>query len=136
MAVSPTTGHFYPTESTIWGASPSVSFTLPGDWRLRLHGMAGRNDLEEVGRRNFDLITGVESAPRSNRYRNEAAAAGVEGEGLLFTLPGGEARLSVGGGWRRTSLEHSDLLARSEEHTSELQSLMRTSNAGFSLKKQ
>src|SRR3546814_9292053 len=73
--------------------------------------MAGRNDLEEVGRRNFDLITGVESAPRSNRYRNEAAAAGVEVEGPLFTLPGGEARLSVGGGWRRTSLEYSDLLA-------------------------
>src|SRR3546814_216383 len=73
--------------------------------------MAGRNDLEEVGRRNFDLMTGVESAPRSNRYRNEAAAAGVEVEGPLFTLPGGEARLSVGGGWRRTSLEYSDLLA-------------------------
>lgn len=111
IAVSPTTGHIIPKKSTIWGASPSMSFTLPGDWRLRLHGMAGRNDLEEAGRRSFDLITGAVSAVRNNKYRNEAAAAGVEIEGPLFTLPGGEARLSAGGGWRRTSLEYSDLSA-------------------------
>jgi outer membrane receptor protein involved in Fe transport len=73
--------------------------------------MAGRNDLEAVGRRNFDLITGVESGLSSDRYRNEARAAGAEIEGPLFTLPGGEARLSAGGGWRRTSLERSDLSA-------------------------
>lgn len=109
FAVSPTTGHFFPSESTIWGASPSATFTLPGDWRLRLHAMAGRNDLEEAGRRNFDLTTGVESALRSDRFRNEAAAAGAEVEGPLFTLPGGQARLSAGGGWRRTSLEQRDL---------------------------
>src|SRR3546814_14838233 len=68
MAVSPTTGHFYRTESTIWGASPSVSFTLAGDWRLRLQGMAGRNDREEGGRRNLDIITGVGSAHGRKRY--------------------------------------------------------------------
>jgi outer membrane receptor protein involved in Fe transport len=111
IAVSPTTGHVVPTKSTIWGASPSMNFTLSGDWRLRVHGMAGRNDMEEVGRRNFDLTTGVESASQSSRYRNEASAAGVEVEGPLFALPGGEVRLSVGGGWRRTSLEYSDLSA-------------------------
>jgi len=119
MAISSTTGHYFPTKSTIWGASPSVSFILPRDWRLRLHGTIGRNDLEEDGRRNFDLATGVESAARSNRYRNEAAAAGVETEGSLFALPGGEARISVGGGWRRTSLEYGDLLANTVAHEGE-----------------
>src|SRR3546814_1050926 len=48
----------------------------------------------------------------------------------LFELPGGPLQAAVGVSYRDESID-----ARSEEHTSELQSLMRNSYAVFCLKK-
>src|SRR3546814_8705533 len=45
------------------------------------------------------------------------------------------ARVLTGAGWPATALQEASQARRSEEHTSELQSLMRTSYAVFCLKK-
>lgn len=105
MAASLTVGNFYPSYSRIWGVSPAADFALPGEWNLRVHGSAGRNDASIAGRTSFDLETGETTARSGDRYFNEAVAAGMEAEGPVFSLPGGDARLSVGGGWRRTSID-------------------------------
>src|SRR3546814_5694395 len=83
--------------------------------------------------------------------RNLALEAGFQGP--LFALPGGDIRIAFGAGARRNDFfagsptgdvdrrrdnlfAYGELLIRSEEHTSELQSLMRISYAVFCLKKQ
>src|SRR3546814_9755482 len=45
-------------------------------------------------------------------YRNRTQAAGVELEGAIFTLPGGDARVSFGGGLRKTELKQANLVSR------------------------
>src|SRR3546814_5018669 len=68
----------------------------------------------------FPYTTLFRSASNSRTmYRNRTQAAGVELEGAIFTLPGGDARVSFGGGLRKTELKQANLVSRSEEHTSE-----------------
>lgn len=90
-------------DSTIWGIAPAMRLELSDEWSLRLHGVFGEND---TGARstNFFTSTGALLNVSDTYYINKAQAAGVELEGALFALPGGDARVSVGGGWRRNEL--------------------------------
>lgn len=97
------------TNAEIWGVSPRVNVSLPNDWRLRLHGFTGQNDAE-TDRETFSIATGMPTGQSGTGYRNRAQAAGIEAEGPLFALPGGDARLSVGGGWRRNSFARVNLI--------------------------
>lgn len=95
-------------ESEIWGVAPSLRLELPGEWSLRLHGFMGRDD---TGFRSTGFATGgMQVSDTFLRYGNTAEAAGVEAEGRLFGLPGGDARLSVGGGWRQNAFTLRNLL--------------------------
>src|SRR3546814_3375031 len=87
---------------------------------------------------------------RSGCICNSVTSLEFGAEGALFALPGGSARLALGGGFRNNGLDFTQPVNgipgrefdvtrrsrfRSEEHTSELQSLMRISYAVFCLKK-
>jgi outer membrane receptor protein involved in Fe transport len=96
-------------DSEIWGIAPALRFTLPGDWSLRLHGSIGQNESEQVINRY--IASGTLIGTNATCDCNKAEAAGVEAEGPLFDLPGGEARLAVGGGYRRNKYQSVELLS-------------------------
>src|SRR3546814_8179161 len=84
-------------------------------------------------------IVGTGRGHRAMTYRNAALVKSFDHvaggkkppDGVCFQLPGGNAALFAEGNAQRLG----KLGARSEEHTSELQSLMRISYAVFCLKK-
>src|SRR3546814_4504383 len=106
------------TSNTAALLSPTVEFALPGSWTLSLGGTWSRDE------NDYEIWTvmagsGDTSLARRACNCNGSRSYEVSGEGPLFSMSGGDARLAV----------------RSEEHTSELQSLMRNSYAVFCLKK-
>lgn len=94
----------YPTGTTTFLVSPSVAFSLPYDWAINVSAAAGRDKTEfnAVGVTN---ATGEISLNRSFSYGNRSRMYEVDAEGPLFSLPGGDARLAVGAGYR-----HNDFL--------------------------
>ncbi|MEQ8179727.1 MAG: TonB-dependent receptor [Amphiplicatus sp.] len=91
-------------DSSIWGVTPSFEVTLPGDWSARLHGAFGRNEAV-LAQPSFSVATGEQLSNSVSESFNGAKAAGLEAEGPVFTLPGGESRVSIGGGWRESSFD-------------------------------
>ena len=84
-----------------WSLSPTLKVELAADWNTRLSGTYSRSDTK--------VVTGVFSAGRETYralpdYSNELKAAEVGAEGPLFSLPGGQARLAVGAGFRSNTL--------------------------------
>src|SRR3546814_6016300 len=78
----------------------------------------------------------VDIAHRQIRDADQALAVGAAEipEPAVVSLEARDVELAVGGA-ERTAAEHHRRVDRSEEHTSELQSLMRRSYAVFCLKK-
>lgn len=96
-------------ESIIYGISPALHFDLPGERSLRLHGSVGRNE-GEYHQRVFSVATGAQTSQSAGCNCNEAEAVGLEAEGPLFTLPAGKARVSIGAGYRKNSLQTINLM--------------------------
>lgn len=96
--------------SNVWGISPSLRVMLPVDWSLRLYGFAGSNEVESETS-CFAVGTGAQTCLVRTGYFNKTEAAGIEAEGPLFSLPGGMARLSVGGGYRRNEFDQVNLVS-------------------------
>ena len=95
------------TDTSIYGVSPSLAVDLSREWSLRLSGFSGENDsrLRQVSYVIGNPTPGSDSLVMD---RNQARAASVELEGPLFEMPAGEARLSLGGGWRKSTYEETD----------------------------
>jgi iron complex outermembrane recepter protein len=89
------------SESLSHGVAPSLSFDVGRDWLLRVHGYAGRNDART---RQTGTLIGQTALLLDHKQldRNETRAAGVEAEGAVFQAPAGEARMSLGAGWRES----------------------------------
>jgi iron complex outermembrane recepter protein len=96
-------------DAEIWGISPSVRLFLPGDWYLRLFGFIGSDD-STPRFTFFSLPDNIQTGGQFGCACNNTRSAGAEAEGPLFRLPGGQARLSFGGGYRRNSFRDRDLL--------------------------
>ena len=98
--------------SKIWGFAPSFRFELPGNWDFRVVGVLGGN---KVSRHTqlFSASSGARVNESDVGYANTAQSAGIEMEGPLFKLPGGEARGSFGGGYRRNTFKYTNLLTDS-----------------------
>ena len=94
-----TTYYRYPTETTTSLISPGVVFSLPNDWTINVSAAAGKDKTEfyAVG---VTKATGEISLNRSFSYSNKSRMYEVDAEGPLFSLPGGDARLAVGAGYR------------------------------------
>ncbi|PKP98901.1 MAG: TonB-dependent receptor [Alphaproteobacteria bacterium HGW-Alphaproteobacteria-15] len=85
-----------------WSIIPSVEISLSSDWQAYMTGSFGRGDT----RINTEFLN------EGTRFRdivgcicNDLLAVEAGAEGPLFTLPGGRARLAVGGGYRRNGFE-------------------------------
>lgn len=79
--------------------APSLEIWLPADWALTLSGAAGeeKNSVTQLTVRG---IGGAVAANSHVTYRNKSLTYGIDAEGPLLKLPGGEARLAVGAGYR------------------------------------
>lgn len=97
-------------DAETWGVAPAFLVDLSNDWSLKVHGSAGRDEVE-TRQRIFNPTTGVQTSQNGFRYLNDASAIGTEAEGPLFDLPGGEVRLSIGGGYRKNEFEWIDLIS-------------------------
>ena len=94
-----TTYYRFPTKTTTSLISPDVVFLLPNDWAINVSVATGRDKTEytSVG---VAKATGAISLTRSFSYGNKSRTYEVDAEGPLFALPGGDARLAVGAGYR------------------------------------
>lgn len=99
----------YDPDTSIYGISPSLRITLPRDWMARVYGFMGEDETK-TDHRIYSLATGVQTSQIRTLYRNRSEAAGVEFEGAVFSLPGGNARLSIGGGWRKAEYVSGNLI--------------------------
>jgi len=104
---------YYPigatTDTTL--LAPSLEVQLPDDWTLTLSG-AGGKDKTSVAQPLVNSADGSVTAKSFIAYRNKSRTYEIGAEGPLFTLPGGEARLATGVGYR-----HNDLLYTSGNTT-------------------
>jgi outer membrane receptor protein involved in Fe transport len=93
-------------DTKIYGFSPSLQITLPHDWSTRVNAFIGEDDAVATGN-GYSLPTWTPTVVPANRYSNQTQSADIEFEGPLFALPGGDARMSLGGGWRKSDFDQS-----------------------------
>jgi iron complex outermembrane recepter protein len=101
---------FYPATSktTTSFVSPSVEISLPNDWTMSMGGAWGKDDIVSglsIGTRATGRMTPI----ARSLYRNKSLTYELGAEGPLFALPGGDARLAVGAGYRRNEFLQSNL---------------------------
>lgn len=84
-----------------WSVSPALALELASGWNARLSGTYSKSDTDVVTR---VFTTGTETYRALPKYSNELKALELGTEGPLFVLPGGEARLAVGVGYRSNKL--------------------------------
>jgi len=79
--------------------APSLEIGLPGDWTLMLSAAVGK-DKNSVAQPTVSRADGAITPNSLVAYRNKSLTYEIGAEGPLFTLPGGEARLATGAGYR------------------------------------
>ena len=103
---------FYPatSDTTTSFVSPGIEISLPNDWTASVGGTWGKDDIISglsIGVRSTGLVTPI----ARSLYRNEGITYELGAEGPLFVLPGGDARLAVGAGYRRNEFLQSSLVS-------------------------
>lgn len=77
--------------------APSLAWTLAGNWQIDLSAMIGF----DRSRYAFNtLLNGTSLLQQIGCYCNKARSVELSADGSLFNLPGGAAKLAVGGGYR------------------------------------
>ena len=82
--------------------SATLRWDVGSSWTLTATGVYGFSNNHIVSRRYFG---GAETLRSWLNYDNDVATGEVGGEGVLFNLPGGEARLALGAGYRHIGLD-------------------------------
>ncbi len=92
---------YYPyrarTNATL--VAPSLEVRLPGDWALTLGGSVGK-EKTKFAQPTVSTTSGTVSSISTGAYSNKSLTYEIGAEGPLVTLPGGEARLAAGAGYR------------------------------------
>lgn len=86
-----------------WSVAPELRAALGGDWAVTLAGALGDD------RTHYDgtaAPAGSAASETSGCICNRAVSAELSAEGPLFALPGGAARLALGGGYRDNRLTY------------------------------
>ena len=98
---------YYPydvkTKTTL--LTPSLEIRLPGDWTFTLSGAAGK-EKNSVAQPTVSRADGAVTANSLVAYRNKSLTYEIGAEGPLFTLPGGDARLATGAGYRYNDFQY------------------------------
>ena len=79
--------------------APTLDIALPNDWSLSVGGAWG----EDETRYSTQIVFSSSISVGETFYGNESRAYEAGAEGPLFSLPGGDARLAVGGGYRENA---------------------------------
>lgn len=88
--------------STSFGASPSVKIGIGENWSATINATYAHDEVRG-GTRFF--LAGAVIADYRVAYSNQSASGEASAEGVLASLPGGEARLALGLGYRWVGLE-------------------------------
>jgi outer membrane receptor protein involved in Fe transport len=80
---------------------------LPNDWTLSLGGAVGK-EKNAVAQPVFSQADGTNLSRNFVSYRNKSVAYEIGAEGPLFMLPGGDARLAAGAGYRDNSFLYAE----------------------------
>jgi iron complex outermembrane receptor protein len=107
LSESPTTRFLKESEVETVTVAPSLEIELGSGWQARYVGVFGRD--KTLYSSTIGPFVGT---PRVTNgcYCNEIAAGEAGAEGPLFALPGGSARLAIGGGFRNNRLDYRQLL--------------------------
>lgn len=97
-----TSGSVVNSKAETFSLNPSLNVVLPKGWELTVNGGYGESTTNAPG---SVYQRGVLTTRREVRYRNTIADVEAFAEGPLARLPGGIARLVVGGGFRETGLK-------------------------------
>lgn len=84
-----------------WSVAPTLKLSIGNTWQARLTGVLGNSDVHTVADTSYQ---GTFLDQARGRYRNRFRSLELNGEGPLFELPGGQARLAFGAGLRDTKL--------------------------------
>lgn len=88
-----------PAETTSTLIAPVVDVQLPRDWSISLGATWGKDDFH-TWYETTNRSTGAASSALDESYANQSRSYETSGEGPLFRLGGGDARLAVGAGLR------------------------------------
>ncbi|MBY8829155.1 TonB-dependent receptor [Hephaestia mangrovi] len=91
------------TGARAWHIAPRLAIDISKDWQLNLNADFNR-DTTNYKNDYYSLTTGERTLFYQEQSVNDSQAVGVDAEGSLFKLPGGEVRTSFGIGWRRGNL--------------------------------
>ena len=93
--------------------APHLDLFLPGDWTLSIGGTWGRENTDV----NYSVVTPAAGTSTLSRtgYRNRSRDYEIGAEGPLFSLPGGDARLAVGAGYRDNAFQSLNLVSGSSQ---------------------
>ncbi|MGN6279004.1 MAG: TonB-dependent receptor plug domain-containing protein [Sphingomonas sp.] len=96
-------GNTNSTKTRSFGLSPQLIVDVSPKWQATLGGLYGEDRLryETLGYANRAVFTRFAGC-----ICNRLASVDINAEGPLFSLPGGTARLAIGGGIRRASLHY------------------------------
>jgi outer membrane receptor protein involved in Fe transport len=112
VTISGDSVNYYPSTptTTTTFVSPTVEVSLPKRWLLTIGGAWGKDDtiaqLAIVPRATGTLIPFARSL-----YRNKNFSYEIGAEGPLFALPGGEARLALGAGYKKSQFLQRSLIS-------------------------
>lgn len=86
----------FSSKDSSFALAPSLRLALPGGWRAALAGTYGQ---EKVDYSQVECHASCASSG-SGYYRNTERSVEINADGPLFALPGGEAKLALGAGYR------------------------------------
>ncbi|WJI17501.1 TonB-dependent receptor [Pseudoxanthomonas winnipegensis] len=101
---------FFPAtaETTTRFVSPEITLALSGDWAMTLGGAWGKD--ESVSGLGIGVRTTGRVTPFARSlYRNRSRAYELSAEGPMFAMPGGDARLALGAGYRENTFLQGNL---------------------------
>ena len=105
------TSYFKSTpDTTNFIVAPSIHFSLPLDWSPTLGGTYGQDEVKHLDTM-VDTVVGESTVVSKGCYCNEGLSYDIAGEGPVFTLPAGTARLALGAGYRKNVLSDEFYLA-------------------------
>lgn len=92
-----------PATSEGFALAPSLRLAL-GDWQSKLIASYGEDHVTYVT--NSFTLAGVPTTSSTNIYRNRSSSVELNADGALFALPGGDAKLALGAGYRDNRFEN------------------------------
>lgn len=98
-------GQFYEARDRSWALAPSLTWAMGGGWRATLSADYGK---ERVDVTNTSCAGTACDLASKGYYRNTERSTDLGADGPLFSLPGGDAKLAIGAGYRAIDFRRDD----------------------------